>query len=87
MPDAVVGEFADELIFAGDDGGKIGLDDRAFDKFERMREKVEQAEAEAEALAELQGFDSSPASDFDDAPVNSDIEAQLEKLKRKKQDG
>lgn len=48
----------------------------AFDKFERMREKVEQSEAEAEALAELQGIDvGQPA-------VDEDVEAQLDALKR-----
>ena len=49
-----------------------------------MREKVEQAEAEAEALAELQGVGSSES--FNDVSSGSepDIEAQLEALKKKK---
>lgn len=65
--------------------GEIGLNDEAFQKFDRMREKVELAEAEAEALAELQGFASSTSADsvVDDSSGNdSDIEAQLAALKR-----
>ena len=63
----------------------ITLDNSAFDKFERMREKVEQAEAEAEALAELQGIDTSRGADVDEpSGADDDIEAQLEALKQKK---
>ena len=51
-----------------------------------MREKVEQAEAEAEALAELQGIDSSAVSSTDEVSSTDDeIEAQLQALKEKKQ--
>jgi phage shock protein A len=60
--------------------------DDAFAKFERMREKVERAEAEAEALAELRGMKSnaddnlsSPNSSADD-----EIDAALAELKKKK---
>ena len=75
-----------KLYTASTEPGEIGLDDRAFDKFDRMRDKVEQAEAEAEALAELQGFDTgSSSSGFDDPDSGSDIEAELEKLKQSKQ--
>jgi phage shock protein A len=74
-----------KLYTASTEPGEIGLDDRAFDKFDRMRDKVEQAEAEAEALAELQGFDTgSSSSGFDDLDSGSDIEAELEKLKQSK---
>lgn len=60
------------------------LDDSAFDKFERLRERVEQAEAEAEALAELQGggVAGPPREPMETAA--DDIEAQLESLKRKR---
>ncbi len=63
---------------------EITVENDAFDKFERMREKVEQAEAEAEALAELQG--AAPSESFNDDTSGSepDIEAQLEALKKKK---
>ncbi len=75
-----------KLYTASTEPGEIGLDDRAFDKFDRMQDKVEQAEAEAEALAELQGFDTGgSSSDFDDLGSGSDIEAELEKLKQSKQ--
>ena len=64
---------------------EIEVDDSAFDTFERLRERVEQAEAEAEALAELQG---SPAaerpSEAAEGSAHDDIEAQLEALKRKR---
>ena len=74
------------MYTASTEPGEIGLDDRAFDKFERMREKVEQAEAEAEALAELQGFDSgSSLTGLDESGVDLDVESQLEALKKKKQ--
>lgn len=64
----------------------ITVENEAFDKFDRMREKVEQAEAEAEALAELQGvgsFDSSETSTS--AGSDAEIEDQLEELKKKKE--
>jgi phage shock protein A len=59
------------------------LDQRAFDKFDRLREKVERAEAEAEALRELCG----PASAFacvpEPSPEPTGVEAELAALKRK----
>ena len=64
----------------------LKIDDSAFQKYERMREKVEQAEAEAEALAELQGVDiASTSSRFDNTSTDDEIEAQLRALKQKKQ--
>jgi phage shock protein A len=59
--------------------------DDAFAKFERMREKVERAEAEAEALAELRGVKSSVGDDFGTSRNSADVEvdAELEALKRK----
>ena len=64
---------------------EIELDDTAFDKFERMREKVEQAEAEAEALAELQGIDVGSSAELHEAETEADIDDELEALKKKKQ--
>lgn len=58
--------------------GGAAASGKAFEKFERMRDKVEQAEAEAEAMAELRRSDStSDAADLN----RSDIDAQLSALK------
>lgn len=61
-----------------------GTDD-AFAKFERLREKVERAEAEADALAELRGsksaFDNEPASRQEGA--SDEIDDELQALKQK----
>lgn len=67
------------------EGQNMELDDSAFQKFERMRERVEQAEAEAEALAELQGFDHHKPLRSETDSSDSDVENELEKLKQKKQ--
>jgi phage shock protein A len=62
-----------------------GGNDDAFAKFERLREKVERAEAEADALAELRGIKSA----YDDQPVNSqqaanaEVDDELQALKKK----
>ena len=67
----------------------VSLDDSAFNKFERMREKVEQAEAEADALAELRGAGPyASAPDVDGAASGDDeIEAELQALKEKRAGG
>lgn len=57
--------------------------DDAFAKFERLREKVEQAEAEADALAELRGESEAPIELHDSSSGADDIEAQLRALKSK----
>ncbi|APZ92971.1 PspA/IM30 family protein [Fuerstiella marisgermanici] len=49
--------------------------DAAFEKFDRMREKVEQAEAEADALAELRGDTCLPNA------TSNKVDAELEALK------
>lgn len=60
--------------------------DDAFAKFDRLRERVEQAEAEADALAELRGV---ATDDLDSrtaeasTPAQDEIEAQLQALKQK----
>ena len=51
----------------------------AFQKFVRMKDKVEQAEAEAEALAELR---QSPDDELLNDSGDDDIDAQLAELKR-----
>lgn len=64
------------------DTPELSVDNEAFDKFERMRDRVEQAEAEAEALAELQGIDI--ASSGNTGESDSDVEDELQALKNKK---
>jgi phage shock protein A len=60
--------------------------DDAFAKFDRMREKVERAEAEAEALAELRGMKAAAVDDASElsSPGDDDIDAELEAMKKKK---
>ena len=70
-------------ILSADEKRNLQLDDDAFKKFDRMREKVEMAEAEAEALAELQA--GGTTSDLEMEPTLSqsvDIEEQLAELKK-----
>ncbi|MBS0206576.1 MAG: PspA/IM30 family protein [Planctomycetes bacterium] len=56
----------------------------AFAKFERMREKVERAEAEADALAELRGKTALAETELDGSGDSSDdLDAALEALKRR----
>jgi len=57
------------------------LDDTAFAKFERLREKVERAEAEAEALSELSSDALLPA-EVAASSESLEVEAELESLKR-----
>jgi phage shock protein A len=61
------------------------LNDDAFAKFDRLRDKVEMAEAEADALRELATSSSAAADDFAPQTSNADleIEAELLELKRK----
>lgn len=60
----------------------LTVGDSAFEKFDRMREKVEKAEAEADALAELRGI----VADQPDTPDGS-VDAELAALKaRRKSD-
>jgi phage shock protein A len=60
--------------------------DNAFAKFDRLRKKVEQAEAEADALAELRG--SQAENDVDAASpaetAGSEVEAELAALKQRR---
>jgi phage shock protein A len=60
------------------------IDDSAFAKFDRMKARVEQAEAEAAAMAELRGMESGAASEDIEAPEEEDdVAAELAELKRK----
>lgn len=63
-------------------GGAAMLDARAFDRFARLHEKVEQAEAEAEAIAELFDADfSEQAPDSGVSPTADFLAAEMAKLK------
>jgi phage shock protein A len=60
------------------------LDDDAFAKFERLRNRVEQSEAEAEAMAELRGMgnETDELEDEFEMDDEADIDAQLANLKK-----
>lgn len=58
-------------------------DDDAFAKFERLKSKVEQAEAEAEAMAELRGGAPEPFVEEAMPESELDVDAELAELKRK----
>jgi phage shock protein A len=63
------------------------VNDNAFAKFDRLKTKVEQAEAEAEAIAELRGMaaggTAEDVDEFDMADEESDVSAELAELKQK----
>jgi len=64
------------------------VDAGAFDKFDRLKAKVEQAEAEAEAVAELRALHagSDKPEDVADAPADvADVDVELAEMKRKMQ--
>jgi phage shock protein A len=62
----------------------IELDTDAFEKFERLREKVERAEAEAEALRELEmGAAPTPPAEAELERADTGVEAELAALRRK----
>lgn len=65
-------------------GGTAELDDNAFAKFERLKNRVEQAEAEAEALAELRGGQAAPPEEPEMDENDADVAAELAELKRKR---
>jgi phage shock protein A len=65
-------------------GVSVDVDDNAFAKFDRLKSRVEQAEAEAEALSELRGGASTPIEDEPDlSSGGTDVAAELAELKRK----
>ncbi len=59
----------------------VDIDKSAFDKFDRMEEKVEQMEAEAQAMTELATEDASLEKEFQDIGDKEEIEDELAKLK------
>ncbi len=62
------------------------LDETAFAKFDRLKSKVEQAEAEAEALAELRSEQAGATPEDIEVPNEElDVGAELAELKRKLQ--
>ena len=71
-----------QAIEATNNAGDVVLEQAAFDKFDRLREKVEMAEAEAEAMAELTGAGTATASA--ERETNADIESKLAALKAKR---
>ena len=65
-------------------GATSEIDDSAFAKFDRMKAKVEQAEAEAAAMAELRGLGAGSTAEEVVAPEEDlDVSAELAELKRK----
>jgi len=62
------------------------VDDSAFAKFDRLKSKVEQAEAEAEAMAELRGAQAGGTAEDIQIPDDElDIDAELAEMKGKLQ--
>jgi phage shock protein A len=61
------------------------VEESAFAKFDRLKARVEQAEAEAEALAELRSSENAVAVASKEAPPEEaeDVVAELAELKRK----
>ena len=65
-------------------GASPEVDDSAFAKFARMKAKVEQAAAEAAAMAELRGMDADgTVADVEALDEDLDVSAELAELKRK----
>jgi phage shock protein A len=65
-------------------GISADVDDRAFAKFDRMKAKVEQAEAEAAAMAELRGMDVGGKAEVVEVPEEDlDVTSELAEMKRK----
>lgn len=63
---------------------ELGFDDGAFTKFDRLRDRVERTEAEAEALAELEGgADKTLKAESDRSTAsNESVDDQLDAMKR-----
>lgn len=78
-------DFRKKMHTSALDLENASLSDDAFSKFDRLKERVERAEAEADALAELRG--GSPSADVDDTPSSAaedSLDAELAALKKKK---
>ncbi len=67
-------------------GAGTDVETDAFAKFERLRSKVEQAEAEAEAMAELRRSEPGEVvtSSEEQAGTDLDVDAELAEMKRKR---
>ena len=63
--------------------GLSGVGDDAFSSFERFRQRVENAEAEADAHQEIAGPEPSLEEAFDKLERKGSVEEELEALKRK----
>lgn len=63
--------------------GQVELDQAAFQKFEKMRSKVERVEAEAEAMRELDRGAAPASSSSSRRERENDLDSELEALKRK----
>ncbi|MEX2120015.1 MAG: PspA/IM30 family protein [Pirellulales bacterium] len=62
----------------------VDVDDNAFAKFDRLRDRVERAEAEAQALAELRsGATRETSLDDDTADEQAELVVELAELKRR----
>jgi len=60
------------------------IDDSAFAKFDRMKARVEQAEAEAAAMAELRGMEAGGTAEDIEVPEEElSVSAELAEMKRK----
>ena len=57
------------------------VNERAFGRFDRLCEKIERTEAEAEALIELTGYDGS-VDDVAETDMDLEIESELRELKK-----
>lgn len=78
-------DFKKKMATTSNLGESGSAADNAFAKFDRLREKVERAEAEADAFAELQSTNPSNASDEFDFPsrAEDDVDDELQALKKK----
>jgi len=63
--------------------GEVEMNGDAFDKFERLRKKVDRVEAETEALRELDTDESVPLIDEATSASDAEVEAELAELKKK----
>lgn len=63
---------------------KIDVDDAPFRTFDRMEDKVEEMEAEAKALTELNAEDAALEDEFREVEDNDDVEQELAELKAKR---
>lgn len=61
--------------------GKMDIDDAAFRKFDRMEDKVQDMEAEAQAITEMNAEDVALEQEFREVEDKDDIEQELAELK------